>query len=95
MFNEIQSSHRDKIIELFEELIDVYKDNDWLVIKKYILRYSHPTIRKYFSTRNEKTLKQSLNSFEISFIKFCQDNYGLELILAEEDTHYEENQEDS
>ena len=89
MFESIDSSHRDSIIELLEEIIEFYKEDNWLTIKKYILRYSHPDIRKYFSTRHSKTKKHTLNFFEESFIKFCLDNYSVHLKLKEEDKHYE------
>lgn len=91
MFEDISEDHKEKIIDLLEELIEFYHEDNWLVIKKYILRYSHPDIRKYFSTRNFKTKKHTLNLFEKSFIKFCLNNYSLNLKLYEEDKHYEKN----
>ena len=89
MFEEIDRIHKEKIIELLEEIIEFYKEDNWLVIKKYILRYSHPDIRKYFSTRHYKTKKHTLNYFEKTFINFCFDNYNLKFILYEEDKHYD------
>lgn len=89
MFENIDVSHKESIIELLEEIIEFYKEDNWLIVKKYILRYSHPDIRKHFSTRHYKTKKHTLNCFEKSFICFCLNNYNLTLRLYEEDKHYE------
>lgn len=89
MFNNIEEDHKNKIIELLEELFEVYKEDNWLLVKKYVMRYSHPNIRKYFSTRNKKSYKHTLNEFEISLIQYCIDNYNIKLKLYEEDKHYE------
>jgi hypothetical protein len=89
MFQDLSDDHKNKLIELFEELFEHYQEDNWLVFKKYILRYSHPDIRKKFSTRNDKTYKHTINSFEKSFIKFCFDNYNIRLTLREEDKHYD------
>lgn len=91
MFTEINELHRNKIIELLEEIIEFYKEDNWLTIKKYILRYSHPDIRKYFSTRHPKTKKHIINLFEKSFIDYCFKTYKIKFKLYKEDTHYEEN----
>lgn len=89
MFENIDTSHKESIIELLEEIIEFYEEDNWLTVKKYILRYSHPDVRKYFSTRHHKTKKHTLNCFEESFICFCLNNYNLTLRLYEEDRHYE------
>ena len=83
-------NHEEAVIELLEELFDVYEGNDWLVVKKYIVRYSHPDIRKYFSTRNLKTRKHILNDFEKVLVEFCSNNYKKDLSLSKKDTHVEE-----
>jgi hypothetical protein len=87
----IQDNHKKIIIELLEEILEFYYDEDWLVIKKYILRYSHPDVRKHFSTRNQKSKKHCLNEFEKCLIRYCKDTYNKNLVLKEEDTHYEKN----
>jgi len=90
LFSEIKEEHRLSIIDLLDEILEIYEDDNWITIKKYILRYSHPDIRKYFTTRHPKSKKHSLNDFEISLIRYCFDNYKINLRLYEEDTHYEE-----
>lgn len=85
----IHDKHKEIIIELLEEILEFYREEDWLVIKKYILRYSHPDVRKHFSTRNQKSKKHCLNEFEKCLMIYCKDNYNKNLILKEEDTHYE------
>ena len=90
MIKNITDNNKNKIIELFEELNDVYHENDWLIYKKYILRYSHPDIRKLFSTRHHVTKKHTLNSFEKDLITYLFNNYNVKLTLKEEDTHYEQ-----
>ena len=86
---EIPDQHLQTIKELIDEILEFYKDNNWLIVKKYVLRYSHPDIRKYFSTRNSKTKKHTLNDFEKQLIIYCNNIYGVQLILSEEDKHYE------
>ena len=86
---EIPDQHLQTIKELIDEILEFYKDNNWLIVKKYVLRYSHPDIRKYFSTRNIKTKKHTLNDFEKQLIIYCNNIYGVQLILSEEDKHYE------
>ena len=87
MFKDIKQDHKEKIIELIEELLEFYKEDDWLILKKYLLRYLHPDIRKYFSTRNSYTKKHKLNSFELSLIEYINSEYKHNLELKEKDTH--------
>ena len=87
MFENIKQDHKEKIIELVEELLEFYKEDDWLVLKKYLLRYLHPDIRKYFSTRNSDTKKHKLNDFELSLIEYISNSYKHFLELKEKDTH--------
>ena len=89
MFENIKQDHKEKIIELVEELLEFYKEDDWLILKKYLLRYLHPDIRKYFSTRNNETKKHKLNDFEISLVKHIFKKYNYYLELKEKDKHYE------
>jgi len=90
MFENIKQDHKEKIIELVEELLEFYKEDDWLILKKYLLRYLHPDIRKYFSTRNSETKKHKLNNFEISLVKYIFEKYNYYLELKEKDKHYEQ-----
>jgi hypothetical protein len=86
---DIQNKHKEIIVELLEEILEFYHEEDWLIVKKYILRYSHPDVRKYFSTRNQKSKKHCLNEFEKYLVSYCKDNYNKNLVLKEEDTHNE------
>ena len=80
---------REKAKLLIDELMEYYVGDNWLVVKKYILRYSHPNVRKSFTTRHKDTKKHALNSFEKDLIKYCDDTYNIKLKLYEEDTHYD------
>lgn len=40
--------------------------DDWLVIKKELLKCLPPRLRRDFSRRDEKTKKQTLNDFDIA-----------------------------
>lgn len=73
----------EKIKTLIIEIGDVYKENDWLVVKKYVLKYLNPEYRKFFSKRNEKNKKHSLNNFEIDLINYYYKNFNVRLELDE------------
>tara|TARA_B100001063_G_C16502053_1_gene422571 strand:- start:421 stop:681 length:261 start_codon:yes stop_codon:yes gene_type:complete len=75
---------KQKLEELITEIGEVYKGNDWLVVKKYILKFSSPKHRKFFSTRDYKSKKQTLNNFEISLIDFYENKFGTRLYIDEE-----------
>tara|TARA_B100000925_G_C21675906_1_gene331931 strand:+ start:65 stop:319 length:255 start_codon:yes stop_codon:yes gene_type:complete len=74
----------EKAIELADEIGDVYQGSDWLVVKKYILKYLNPTYRRRFSTRDEKTKKHTINDFENSLIDYYQQQFNVRLKLDEE-----------
>ena len=80
-------NEKEKILELVEELFVYYKEDDWLKVKKYLVRYLHPTIRTLFSTRNSKSKKHQLNSFEKNLIDIIYSKYNRELKLYEKDKH--------
>ena len=79
----------ESILELLDEILEYYSENNWLVVKKYVLKYSHPDLRKNFSTRHPKSKKHSINNFEKNIIKYCNNNYNINLVLRKEDTHEE------
>tara|TARA_B100000242_G_scaffold291674_1_gene265412 strand:- start:1080 stop:1352 length:273 start_codon:yes stop_codon:yes gene_type:complete len=79
----------EKALELIGELFEYYKGDNWLKIKKFLVTYLHPQVRKNFSTRNSKTKKHTLNEFEKSLIKKCQNIYKRKIILYEKDKHNE------
>ena len=80
-------NNEEKIFELIEELFEFYEEDDWLKVKKYLVRYLHPTIRTLFSTRNSKSKKHQLNSFEKNLIDIIYSKYNRELKLYEKDKH--------
>tara|TARA_S200000501_G_C20858522_1_gene758675 strand:+ start:1531 stop:1794 length:264 start_codon:yes stop_codon:yes gene_type:complete len=83
-------NEKEKILELVEELFVYYEEDDWLKVKKYLVRYLHPTIRTLFSTRNSKSKKHQLNSFEENLIDIIYLKYNRELKLYEKDKHRNE-----
>jgi len=89
LFNDIHEDQFQEITSLVKELTEFYSGDDWLLIKKYILRYSRPETRKNFSTRNSKTKKHTLNKFEIKLINYCESEYNLLLKLHDKDKHFE------
>ena len=79
----------ENILELMDEIADVYKENDWLIIKKYIVRYSRSELRKNFSTRHPKTKKHTINDFEKKLIDIYKQKYKIKLVLDESQKHVE------
>lgn len=73
-----------KVEDVMFEIGDVYNGNDWLVVKKYMLRYCHPSIRKNFSTRDIKTKKHTINEYEEVLIDKYYHKYNIRLILDED-----------
>tara|TARA_R110000824_G_scaffold335595_5_gene522138 strand:+ start:19 stop:285 length:267 start_codon:yes stop_codon:yes gene_type:complete len=55
--------------------------DDWVTIKKEVMRGISSTLRKNFSTRDPKTKEQSLNNFEKNIIKLWKERTGIELKL--------------
>lgn len=55
--------------EIKEALGEVHNiigdENDWIVIKKQMLRSLPPQVRKFFSTRHPVTKEQSMNDFDL------------------------------
>jgi len=56
-------------------------NNDWMDFKKIMLRSLPSRMRKNFSTRDPKTKKQNLNSFEREMIDIYFGNTGIRLRL--------------
>ena len=54
--------------------------DDWVTIKKIMLRSLHPSLRKSFSTRDPKTKEQSLNEFEKQLIIKYKEITGVTLV---------------
>tara|TARA_B100000214_G_C23864598_1_gene579678 strand:- start:129 stop:386 length:258 start_codon:yes stop_codon:yes gene_type:complete len=72
-----------KVIELLDEIGEFYKENDWLIVKKYILRYLNPKIRKYFSTRDPKSKKHVINKFDQKAIDYYYKKFNVKLVIDE------------
>jgi len=72
-----------QIKNLAEEIGEVYKGDDWLIVKKYLLRYSNPALRKNFSTRNVKNMKHKINDYEKEIIDFYSKKFNIRLKLDE------------
>lgn len=54
--------------------------DDWVTIKKIMLRSLHPDLRKSFSTRDPKTKEQWLNEFEKHLVVKYREITGITLI---------------
>ena len=57
------------------------ENRDWMDFKKIMLKSLPSKMRKSFSTRDPKTKKQSLNSFEREMINIYYNETGIELKL--------------
>lgn len=76
--------------EIKKELINIntlYKEDDWLQVKKMLLKSISPDMRKRFSVRHYYTKKHSLNKFEKEIINYYRDTFGISLELKENDKH--------
>lgn len=63
----------------------VGKTNNWVVIKKELLKMFSSQDRMYFSTRDPITKKQSMNEFEKIVAKKWYDKTGIYPILIDRD----------
>ena len=50
--------------------------DNWIDMKKYLLKSIPPKSRKIFSTRDQYTKKQSVNDIELKIINYYQSNSG-------------------
>ena len=55
--------------------------DDWVTIKKEVMRGIPSALRKNFSTRHPKTKEQRLNPFEIELIESYESMTGVRLVL--------------
>jgi hypothetical protein len=55
--------------------------DDWVTIKKEVMKNISPKFRNNFSTRDPKTKNQHLNKFEKYLINYYKDLTGINLVL--------------
>ncbi len=73
---------KDLIFEEIKFVSTFAKDcDDWVTIKKEIMRGIPSELRKNFSTRDPKTKEQNLNDFEKCLINYYKEHTGISLIL--------------
>ncbi len=72
----------DRIIEQIEFVASYAEGcDDWVTIKKQIMRGIPSHLRKNFSTRDPITKEQRLNQFERQVINYYRDLTGTSLVL--------------
>tara|TARA_R110000787_G_scaffold123404_1_gene234404 strand:- start:326 stop:559 length:234 start_codon:yes stop_codon:yes gene_type:complete len=72
----------DRIMEEMKDLIPGLEGtDDWMILKKLLLRSIPSNLRTLFSTRHPKTKKQSLNDFELRLIDEYKSMTGVLLVL--------------
>jgi len=55
--------------------------DDWMTVKKYLLKSLSPRLRTLFSTRDPWTKKQTLNGFEKNVVEYYEYQTGKKLRL--------------
>ncbi len=60
--------------------------NDWIVVKKEILKNLRPEFRKLFGLRDPITKKQRINDFDIQVAALWKSITGVGLILTQDGT---------
>ena len=72
----------DKIVEQINFVASYVDDcDDWVTVKKEVMRGIPSTLRKNFSTRDPKTKEQWLNDFEKQVIAHWEKKTGIQLKL--------------
>lgn len=72
----------DRILDEMTEIATYLDDcDDWMVLKKLLLRSIPSELRRLFSTRDPVTKKQSLNAFEVKIIEEYYKRTGVTLEL--------------
>jgi hypothetical protein len=93
MFKTEEEKYKN-ILALMLEIGEYYKEENWLFVKKYVLRYSSPEVRTLFSTRHHYTKKHSLNNNEKKLIEDYYKETNIRLKLEEKYKHYESDKND-
>ena len=76
-----------EIKDILEEINIVYKEKDWLIVKKYLLKSLSPQKKKKFSKRNYLSKKHSINEYEKSLIEYYEKKFNIKLDLKDKDKH--------
>ena len=72
----------DRILEQVEFVATYAAEcDDWVTVKKEVMRGIPSSLRRNFSTRDPKTKEQSLNDFERDLIKYWKRKTGIDLKL--------------
>lgn len=72
---------------LMKEFSEIYKDDDFLQLKKFLLKNINPDLRKNFSTRDYYSKKHSLNEFENEIINNYEKICGVKLKIHHDKLH--------
>lgn len=71
-----------RVIEELEMISQLAgQEQDWMVVKRLLLLSLPSRMRTLFSTRDPKTKRQTLNSFEKELIELYNDMTGIRLRL--------------
>ena len=73
---------KNKIMSMFK-FVSTYaeKCDDWVHVKKEVMKQLPPRLRTYFSRRDQKTKNHSLNDFEKEMINYYKDLTHIKLIV--------------
>jgi len=79
---EIEFDQKERILEEVR-FVSSYTGScdDWVTVKKEVMKGLPPKLRKNFSTRDPKTKEQSLNNFEKNIINYYKEITGISLVL--------------
>jgi hypothetical protein len=79
---EIEFDQKQRILEEVR-FVSSYAGScdDWVTVKKEVMKGLPPKLRKNFSTRDPKTKEQSLNNFEKNIINYYKEITGIALVL--------------
>ena len=78
----ISEDVRDRVMDAFLD-VSTYADDcdDWVHIKKEVMKLLPSKMRKVFSRRDSKTKNHILNNFETEMINYYEGLTGIRLVL--------------
>jgi hypothetical protein len=78
----------DNIIEAMKTVFRYASHIDeWIIVKKEMLKFLHPDDRKLFSTRDNVSRKQRTNEMEFGLIALWSEMTGRPVIINEDEKH--------